>query len=300
MPPALYTPRQPMLDRVSVSRRVWTYVVLVLAFSSYFYVVIIRAGRLGGGGGLWVVGLMWSPAAAAFVASALTRRPLSAIGWRWSWKYAAIAYLIPVAYGTIAYGATWALGLGRVPDPGFVATIAAKFPSPSAGVALAKFLALQATAGVALSCLTGLGEEIGWRGFLVPELARTMPLTRVAVVSGAIWAAWHVPVLLFADYHGGTPSWYSLLCFAVLVVAISFVFAWIRLASGSVWPAAILHASHNLFIQGVFDPLTGDTGKTAWIIGEFGAALALVGLLAGFLAWRALRTLALPLAEATA
>jgi membrane protease YdiL (CAAX protease family) len=61
-----------------------------------------------------------------------------------------------------------------------------------------------------------------------------------------------------------------------MVLAISFVFAWIRLASGSVWPAAILHASHNLWIQSVFDPLTADTGRTAWVIGEFGAALAVV------------------------
>jgi membrane protease YdiL (CAAX protease family) len=289
-----------MSDRTSVSRRVWTYVLLTLAFSSYFYFLIIRAGTLGGAGGLWIAGLMWCPAAAAFVASALTRRPLKAIGWRWSWKYAALAYLIPVAYAAVAYGATWAVGLGRVPDPDFVARVAARFPSATPGAAVGKFLAIQATLGVLISCLTGLGEEIGWRGFLVPELARTMSLPRVATVSGVIWAAWHVPGLLFADYHGATPSWYSLLCFAVLVVAISFVFAWIRLKSGSVWPAAILHGSHNLWIQGIFDPATGDTGKTAWIIGEFGAALALVGLIAGFLAWRAGRTLALPLAEAAA
>jgi len=137
------------------------------------------------------------------------------------------------------------------------------------------------------SLLTGLGEEIGWRGFLVPELARAMPLGRVALVSGVIWASWHVPGLLFADYNGGTPAWYSLLCFTVLVLGASFVFAWIRLRSGSVWPAAILHASHNLWIQGVFDPFTADTGRTAWIIGEFGAALALTGIVIGWLAWRA-------------
>src|SRR5262249_26036598 len=200
---------------------------------------------------------------------------------RWSWTYAAWAYLIPVAYGAVAYGTTWAVGLGRVPDPDFVAKTAALFPSASPGAAVARFLGLQATVGVLVSCLTGLGEEIGWRGFLVPELSRTMSLTRVALVSGVIWAAWHVPPLLFADYHGATPSWYSLLCFAVLVIAISFVFAWIRLKSGSVWPAAILHASHNLWIQGVFDPLTGDTGKTAWIIGEVGAGLAIGGVHAG-------------------
>lgn len=288
-----------MPDQVPVSRRVGAYLVLTFALSSYFYFLIIRAGRLGGGGGLWVVGLMWCPAAAAILASLLTGRPLSAIGWRWSWRYVGLAYAIPLVYAGFAYGATWALGLGGVPNATFLASLQSRFGGASPAGATGKYLLLQATLGVLLSCFTGLGEEIGWRGFLVPELARTMPLVRVALVSGLIWAAWHVPVLVFADYHGATPVGYSLLCFTVLVLGISFVFAWIRLASGSVWPAAILHGSHNLWIQQVFDPFTESTARTAWVIGEFGAALAILGVAAGRLAWRAGRGLA-PTAERTA
>ncbi|HKD20021.1 MAG TPA: CPBP family intramembrane glutamic endopeptidase [Thermoanaerobaculia bacterium] len=276
-----------MSDRASVGHRVGTYLVLTFAFSSYFYFRIIHAGTMRGGGGLWVAALMWCPAAAAIAASMLTQRRLSAIGWRWSWRYVGLAYAIPLAYASVAYGATWALGLGRVPNPAFLAAIAGKLHLASPGANVAGYLALQATVGMVFSSLTALGEEIGWRGFLVPELARAMPLAGVAVVSGVVWASWHVPVLLFADYHGATPSWYSLLCFSVLVLGASFVLAWLRLRSGSVWPAVIFHASHNLWIQTVFDPFTADTGRTAWIIGEFGAALALTGAVAGWLAWRA-------------
>jgi len=42
------------------------------------------------------------------------------------------------------------------------------------------------------------------------------------------------------------------------------------------WPAAIFHASHNLFIQTVFDNMMRNTGKTLWYTTEFGIALALV------------------------
>jgi membrane protease YdiL (CAAX protease family) len=154
-------------------------------------------------------------------------------------------------------------------------------PGETSAAAIGRYVLIRATLGVVLSMTTALGEEIGWRGFLVPELARKLSFARVALVSGVVWSLWHYPILLFADYHGQTPSWYSLSCFTLMVLGISFVFAWIRLASGSVWPAAILHASHNLWIQSVFDPLTGDTGRTAWVIGEFGAALAIAAIVAG-------------------
>jgi CAAX protease family protein len=123
---------------------------------------------------------------------------------------------------------------------------------------------------------TALGEEIGWRGFLVPELAKQMSYTKLSLLSGFIWAVWHCPLLLFADYNAGTNRWYAMGCFTVMIVSTSFMFAWLRLKSGSLWPAAVLHASHNLFIQTVFDNMMRNTGKTLWYTTEFGAALAVV------------------------
>jgi membrane protease YdiL (CAAX protease family) len=135
--------------------------------------------------------------------------------------------------------------------------------------------------------LSATGEELGWRGFLVPTLARNMSFGRTAIVSGAIWAAWHVPLIVFADYNGGTPTWYSVLCFAVMVTSLGVPFAWLRLRSGSVWPAAILHASHNLFVQAFFDRVTVNTGPTRWLTSEFGAALAVTIAVTAWLFWRA-------------
>jgi len=55
------------------------------------------------------------------------------------------------------------------------------------------FILVQATLGVLISCLTALGEEIGWRGFLVPQLASVTSFTKTALISGLIWAVWHYP-----------------------------------------------------------------------------------------------------------
>ncbi|OAI43149.1 hypothetical protein AYO41_02835 [Verrucomicrobia bacterium SCGC AG-212-E04] len=71
-----------------------------------------------------------------------------------------------------------------------------------------------------------------------------------------------------------------------MVVANSFIAAWFRLRSGSVWPAVILHGSHNMFIQLILTPLTTDTGRTAYLIDEFGAGLAITNVIGAILVWR--------------
>jgi hypothetical protein len=73
------------------------------------------------------------------------------------------------------------------------------------------------------------------------------------------------------------------------VVGLSFAAAWLRLKSGSVWTAALLHGSHNAFMLHVFDTLTTDTGSTWLLLGEYGAVTAVIGLLLAILFW-SLRT----------
>ena len=143
---------------------------------------------------------------------------------------------------------------------------------------LPTFFLLLATAGVLSSCVSALGEELGWRGFLVPQLAKVTSFPRVSLISGIVWALWHYPIILFGGYRGDGPLWYSLVCFTVLVVGISFVYAWMRLKSGSVWTGVLLHGSHNLFIQAFFDSLTRHSRFTALWTTEFGAGLALAGI----------------------
>ena len=61
-----------------------------------------------------------------------------------------------------------------------------------------------------------------------------------------------------------------------MVIGMSVIYTWFRLKTGSLWTATFLHASHNLFIQGIFTPLTGDTGPTRYAVDEFGFVLPLV------------------------
>jgi membrane protease YdiL (CAAX protease family) len=269
-------------------RGILTYLVCTLGLSSIFYALIIHAGRLGAGGGLYVAGLMWCPALAALLTCRLRGRPVSSLGWTWRPRYQLLSYAIPFAYALVAYLAVWLTGYGAFPDRAFLSQVATSFGwgATPAWLVLVGFVVLRGTVGMVSSTATALGEEIGWRGFLVPELAKVTSFTGTALISGLVWASWHFPILLFADYNSGTPAWYGLACFTVMVVGISFLFAWMRLRSGSLWTAAFLHASHNLFIQSVFTPLTSDTGMTKYAVDEFGFALPLVAVGLAFLVWR--------------
>lgn len=274
-------------------QQIVTYLLLVFAFSSIFYFLMLKAHTLGAGGGLYVLGIMWCPALAGMATLKLNGRKLSELGWKWpASSYAVQSWFIPLFYAAITYAMVWSVGLGGFPNHEFMDQLVKRMGLPvSPVIATVLYILFGGSFGLARGLSSALGEEIGWRGFLVPELFKNVGFTGTALISGAVWSCWHYPLLIWGDYNNGTPTWYGLGCFTVLVLSISFVFAWMRLKSGSLWTGALLHASHNLYIQGFFTPLTRNTGKTAWFIDEFGAILPLVTIVFAVYFWRRRREL---------
>lgn len=113
---------------------------------------------------------------------------------------------------------------------------------------------------------SGLGEEPGWRGFLLPRLQAKHDQGRAVVYTGLVWAAWHYPfVILFSFSVLSTEFSFSLaleiflgLCgFTVSIIGMSFIYAWIFNASNSLFLSVIFHALSNvlpLVIIGGLDP----------------------------------------------
>ena len=261
------------------SKPIVIFLLITLALSSIFYFLIIDSGTLAAGNGLYVIELMWCPGISALITMKILKRSFKELGWKWGkTKYQIRSYVLPIIYALIAYVIIWIFGWGKFYNSEFVSSI-----SNSLGInelddklVITLFILLMGTVGFIQSAIFALGEEIGWRGFLVPELSKYLGFTKTSLISGLIWGIWHLPILLFADYNSGTPVWYSMTCFVILVISISFIYTWFRMKSGSLWTAVILHASHNLFIQSIFTPLTEDTGNTAYYIDEFGIVLPIV------------------------
>jgi membrane protease YdiL (CAAX protease family) len=280
---------QPRSSRVQVLM----YLIILFAFSSFFYFLILHSGSLGYGRGMYVFGLMWCPALAGMLTLRLNGRSIAELGWKWGeTKYQVRSWYIPLLYASIAYAIVWIFHLGAFGNREFYDSLVKSMHlGGPPWISIVLGIVLIGTYGLVRSVSSALGEEIGWRGFLVPELSKTTSFTATSLISGVVWSLWHYPILIYGDYNAGTPTWYGLTCFTVLVIAISFVFAWMRLKSGSLWTGAILHGSHNLYIQGIFTPLTRNTGKTVWFIDEFGCVLPLVTIAFAIYFWSKRREL---------
>jgi membrane protease YdiL (CAAX protease family) len=104
-------------------------------------------------------------------------------------------------------------------------------------------------------------------------------------MSGLIWAAWHVPLILLAAYApgGGLPVLAALI-FAVIATAYAFLLGQLRLSSGSIWPPMLAHSAWNSLTQQAFDPAV-KFALWPWL-GESGLLQAAVTILVVIVAMR--------------
>ena len=229
-----------------------------------------------------IMGVMWGPGFSAILTCLLLRRKTSSLPWNWgAWKWNRQAYYLPILYGMAIYLPVWIFGLGGS-SFGNEETLQ-KWSANVIGEsgyslwAVLFNLAMLISIGVIVSASRALGEEIGWRGFMIWEMRKVMPFWAVGIFSGLIWAMWHWPAILFSDYNAGEGDFYlQLILFTASVVAVGVILAYYTFKSKSLWPAVILHASHNLYIQKIFTPLTVQGKKSHLYIDEFGIILPVV------------------------
>lgn len=84
-------------------------------------------------------------------------------------------------------------------------------------------------------------EEWGWRGFAQSRLQEACGALPAALIVGAGWALWHLPLFLVPAWSSASPFSYF-----VMVVSLSVVMAWgYNLAGGSIVTAIAMHATYN-------------------------------------------------------
>lgn len=105
-------------------------------------------------------------------------------------------------------------------------------------------LPLLLAAAIGSTLLGGqVGEELGWRGYALPRMARTMGLGAASVLVGVIWAAWHLPLFFFG---GGDTVGQSFPFYLLQVTALSVAISWVYMNThGSLLVTMLLHAAVN-------------------------------------------------------
>lgn len=256
----------------------------VLAAGAYYFVIEHGLRRY------YMSLLMWTPALAALATCKIRALSFSDLGWRWpEWRWIAAGYLLPVFYGVVAYAIIWGGGFGGLIDPKFVKEVSyfLGLADWSEGATLAFGILMFGTVGMIWHSATALGEEIGWRGFLTPTLLRLTSFPIASLGVGLIWALWHLPIIFWTKYNAG-PSDIELqfLNYSLMTIGMSFILTYLRTRSGSLWPAVILHASHNIYVLTILQPMTVQYKETWRYASEFGFILPLVILAVGLYFWR--------------
>ena len=236
--------------------------------------------------------LMWTPAVASVIARLVLKEGFSDVSFRFgglrTLPWYALGLGVPLAVGILAYGSAWLTGL-----VGF---------EGSAGAFLVGLVSA-ATWITIYGFIFTAGEEIGWRGYMLTRLIDA-GVPRPVLVSGLIWAGWHLPLIFAGIYAAGPYPALSTVLFVISVTSAAFVFARIRLETGSIWPAIFAHSAWNSIIQGPFDGAATGPNAALWT-GESGIltviVLVVVAVIVSRGSWTYIRSLpgrGMPLTEA--
>jgi membrane protease YdiL (CAAX protease family) len=188
-----------------------------------------------------------------------------------------VALLFPLGVMSVSYGVSWAFGLAPFAPPAELAR---------EGLHPALVTAGHVLAGLPLWIFLALGEELGWRGYLVPRLL-TSGWRHPLLLSGLVWSSWHVPAVLLGHYPAGPSLLLSTIGIVITLTAFAFVLARLRLDTGSVWPPTLAHAMWNAVLFDGFEPVTGqathwtrESGFVVALVTATGAALVMRGFAA--------------------
>jgi membrane protease YdiL (CAAX protease family) len=277
-----------MSNTLSEKREVWKtiiiFLILLTVLSSIAYYAILKLNPTS----IYVGSLMMSPALAAFITLKIKKRPILSLPWSLKeLKYLKLSYITPILYVTIAYVLIWLFGFGNLLNTENITQWSnelglARFNQT---LVLIVMIFLLLTVGVIKNLGSTLGEEIGWRGFLIFELRKVISFKALAIFSGIIWALWHFPIINLM-HGGGDNLLLHLSAFTIMIIGISVILAYYTFKSNSLWPAAVYHSAHNIYIQKICTPLTISNDNTTFWIDEYGFMIPIVTTIFAVYFWR--------------
>lgn len=163
------------------------------------------------------------------------------MGWRQPFKWYLAALLTPILFFGLLAVFNHLTGLGR-------------FAWTRADMPLGAYLGLELLIGAVIISFFILGEEYGWRGYLLPR-ALALGEIKGTILVGLVWAFWHLPLLLVGLNYPGQSTLIAIPLFMLVVIALSFPFTWFyKATAGSIVLASLFHGAINSYGDGLTAP----------------------------------------------
>jgi uncharacterized protein len=186
---------------------------------------------------------------------------------RRGWRFYLAAWLLPLVAVIVGAAAYYLLF-----PQFFNSSLDASLSSTTALTPWTTMLLLvvqSAVIAVPINTLASIGEEFGWRAYLLQKLivffegseragAAVQTFTpangfsaagarKASLLVGLIWGIWHWPLLLLSMRVDPSLPVLYLLVYLLSTCAMSVFLSWVTLRSGSVWPACVGHGAINAF-----------------------------------------------------
>lgn len=223
---------------------------------------------------------MWGPGIGAIVATLfIAKQPFSTLRlntlgpkrfYIWAW-------LLPPVLSLLGLGATILFGTAQL-DTNFTFLREQMAQSPQAQAIPVEVIVLIQIlqgflVGPLINIIFAMGEELGWRGFLLPRL---MPLGqwKAVLLTGAIWGFWHTPAIMQGHNYPDHP-YIGVILMIIFCILLGVIFGWLYLNTKSPWVAALAHGSFNawaglpiLFLKQGYDTALGGilTSVSGWAV----------------------------------
>lgn len=257
------------------------FIILLVAFTSISFIGWVSFNKY-----YWFINTyMWCPSLAALSTLLIQKKDIrKAIKWDWGkHKYQLQSLIVPFAYTFLTYLFGYALGFGSFGNPDYLNNRLERMglePNYSWLIILL-FGTIWGIFGVLYNMASSLGEEIGWRGFLLSKLLSKKNFILSTCIVGTLWAFWHFPLIYVNTMSFENIPWLAYFSFWIGLLGISFIFTYYFIKSKSIWTSVILHSSHNYFVGAYFGNLTIDNDLTDTYLGESGVLFAVISALFG-------------------
>ena len=195
-------------------------------------------------------------------------------GWILGIGLPSAAFGVTGIFGWGSFASSWSDVMENIREQGFVSL-------PSDVSVLLLYVLFSLFVVPLLLTFFALGEEIGWRGYLLSQLL-VFGRRKALLLSGLFWSVWHIPLVMVGQVYPGHPAAGSLLI-VPFITGVGVILGHLRMSSRSIWIPSLAHGTFNAQMAGpaavlvsAFSPVSGGFMGVAGILVIWSIALWLL------------------------